>query len=212
MNPWISPAQAMKLVYDDPAGTGPDADFGFAMLWARTRDGGETRNLTDLVRAKLQPRRPTEQEMQSAGAPWPVTAWDHRLVLADGVPDPDSPQALFEAYDRATLHAPPTLLAIVQTLRFEPGLFRHEMMHAAYMYVASTMQPRRLSSLVIQHMPGDARSARRPHVHVVTPCLEHTRAGFGQGHALFNQSPTDMHLALQAEWHRFRDAHARSAG
>lgn len=55
---WISPAQAMDMVYDDPAHLGADPEFGFALLWAGDGKGGAHRT-ADLARAKLQPRKPT---------------------------------------------------------------------------------------------------------------------------------------------------------
>lgn len=197
MSDWISPAAAANMVFDDPARLGSDTDFGFAILWSG--GPGLRAKTADLARAKLQPRKP---EGLSGGAPWPITAFDHRLLLAPGTPDIASPQMLFESYD-AEVPANQNLLAIVQTLRFDPDLPRHVMMHHAYMYAAICLYPKRLSSLVVQHMPGDARSARAPHVHVLTLARLHRLSGWGAVHEVFNDPPADMHRAFAGDWERF---------
>lgn len=204
---WISPAQAMDMVYDDPARIGPDPDFGFALLWSGDGKGGSHRT-ADLARAKLQPRKPTAAEIAAAGREWAVTAADHRLVLANGVADVSGPMAFFENYDAAVLPRQ-NLLAVVQTLRFPPSLPRHAMMHAAYMHVALCLQPKTLSSLIVQHMPADMLSSRRPHLHVITPVLTHHLSGYSAIHPMFEDNPVDMHRAFAADWRRVRTALAK---
>lgn len=206
---WISPAQAMDMVYDDPAHLGADPEFGFALLWAGDNRGG-THRAADLARAKLQPRKPTAQEIAAAGSDWAITAADHRLLLADGVADVRSARDLFDGYDA---HVAPgqNLLAVVQTLRFSPSMPRHGMMHAAYMYTALCLQPKKLSSLIVQHMPADARSGRSPHLHIVTPVLTHHLSGYAAAHPVFDDKPADMHRAFQADWLRIREALVRHA-
>lgn len=201
---WISPAQTMDMLYDDPARTGPDSNYGFALQWAGDGKGGAHR-VADLARAKLQPRKPTAAEIAAVGEDWAVTAADYRLLLADGVGDVVSPRELFERYD-AHIQPGQNLLAVVQTLRFPASLPRHGMMHAAYMYTALCMQPRHLSSLIVQHMPSDARSSRSPHVHIVTPVLTHHLSGFAAVHAMFDDPPAQMHRMFEDDWHRIRTA------
>ncbi|QKR99250.1 hypothetical protein F9288_05980 [Sphingomonas sp. CL5.1] len=201
---WISPAQAMDMVYDDPARIGPDDEFGFALLWAGNGKGGK-HCTADLARAKLQPRKPTAQEITDAGPNWAITAADYRLLLADGVADVRSARELFESYD-AQVMSGQNLLAIVQTLRFSPSMPRHGMMHAAYMYTALCLQPKKLSSLIVQHMPSDSRSDLAPHLHIVTPVLTHHLSGYAAVHPIFEESPADMHRAFQADWLRVREA------
>jgi hypothetical protein len=204
---WISPAKTMDMLYDDPAHTGPDAEFGFALLWAS--DGKDGRHRTaDLARAKLQPRKPSAAEIAVAGSEWAVTAADHRLLLADGVADVRNARELFENYD-AQLTPGQNLLAVVQTLRFSPSMPRHGMMHAAYMYCSLCLQPKKLSSLIVQHMPSDARSARAPHLHVITPVRTHRLSGFGSTHAAFEDAPAKMHRAFEADWLRIISALAK---
>lgn len=206
---WISPAKTMDMLYDDPARAGPDSEFGFALLWA-TDSAGNRHRVADLARAKLQPRKPTAAEIAAAGSGWAVTAADHRLLLADGVADVASARELFEAYD-AQVAPGQNLLAIVQTLRFPPSMPRHGMMHAAYMYGALCLQPKKLSSLIVQHMPADARSERQPHVHLVTPVLTHYLSGYASVHAVFDDPPAEMHRAFAADWRRISSAIAKHA-
>ena len=205
MSKWISPGAAMDMVFDDPARTGPSSDFGFAILWATDGKGGAHR-AADLARAKLQPCKPAAHAAAPGTAGWATTAHDHRLVLAHGVPDM-SAREMVEGYDVAD--AGQNLLAVVQTLQFDADLPRHAMMHMAYMYTAMCLQPKRLSSLIVQHMPGDARSIRAPHVHVLTLTRTHRISGFGEVHAVFDDAPADMHRAFEADWHRVRDALVR---
>ncbi|MFD1789593.1 hypothetical protein ACFSC3_18725 [Sphingomonas floccifaciens] len=204
---WMSPAKAMDMVFDDPARIGPDANFGFALLWSG--DGkGHAHRTADLARAKLQPRKPTATEITAADAEWVITAADHRLVQANGVADVSGPKAFFESYDAAVLPGQ-NLLAVIQTLRFSPSLPRHAMMHAAYMHVALCLQPKALSSLIVQHMPSDIRSSRGPHVHIITPVLTHHLSGYSAVHPMFEDGPADMHRAFAADWQRVRAALAR---
>ncbi|KHL24131.1 hypothetical protein PK98_15245 [Croceibacterium mercuriale] len=135
----------------------------------------------------------------------------YRLIPADGVPDPDSLQAFFHTYDCQTVQGV-TLLGALQTLRFDPDMPRWQMMHRAYLYVSAVLQPRKLSSILVQHMPSDARSAARPHVHIFTLSLEHRASGFGRVHPDFRDHPADMQLKYEAEWNAFRTAHGWSAG
>lgn len=202
MSKWISPGAAMDMVFDDPARVGPNSNYGFAILWAGDGKGG-THCVADLARAKLQPCKPTAATPVPATAGWATTAHDCRVVLARGVPDM-SARELVEAYDAAD--AGQNLLAIAQTLRFDADLPRHAMMHMAYMYTAMCLQPKRLSSLIVQHMPGDARSIRTPHVHVLTLARTHRLSGFGEVHAVFDDPPTAMHRAFETDWHNVRDA------
>ncbi|KQN21435.1 hypothetical protein ASE86_14515 [Sphingomonas sp. Leaf33] len=76
------------------------------------------------------------------------------------------------------------------------------------MYVALCLQPKVLSSLIVQHMPSDIRSNRGPHVHVITPILTHHICGYAAVHPVFNDAPADRHLAFAADWRRVRTAPA----
>ncbi|MBN2973341.1 hypothetical protein JW805_15125 [Roseomonas aeriglobus] len=201
---WISPANAMSMVFDDPARVGPDSDFGFALLWSGDGKGGSHRT-ADLARAKLQPRKPSAADIKAAGPEWAVTAADHRLLLADGVADVCGARVFFESYD-AAVRPGQNLLAVVQTLRFPPSLPRHAMMHAAYMYVALCLQPKALSSLIVQHMPSDIRSNRAPHLHIVTPVLTHHLSGYSAVHPMFEDTPAVMHRSFASDWQRVRQA------
>lgn len=199
MTKWISPAASMDMVYDDPAGRGPNEEFGFALLWASGRDGA-AQSSVDLARAKLQPRKPRAAGSASGDDEAAITASDHRLVLAAGVPDLSHPLDLFRSYEQSRL-PDQKLLAIVQTLRFDPNQPRHAMMQAAHIYATFWLRRRQLSSLLVHHMPGDAGSARgRPHVHIVTPVRAHRLSGFGEVEPSCKVAPTEMHLAFERDW------------
>lgn len=204
MSEWISPAGSMDMVFDDPARRGPDADFGFALLWASVRDG-EAQSSVELARAKLQPRRPTAAEYAAAPGAEAITAADFRLVMAAGVPDLEHPLDLFESYEAQRLPGEKLLLAI-QTLRFDPDQPRHTMMQAAHIYTSFWLRRERLSSLLMLHTPGDAGSARgRPHVHVVTPVRTHRLSGFGHIAPLFRPKPAEMHATFEGYWRTARE-------
>jgi hypothetical protein len=208
MSKWISPAASMDMVYDDPAGRGPDTDFGFALLWASGRKGDEQSSV-DLARAKLQPRKPASSKEPNDAV---ITASDYRLVLAAGVPDLHHPLDLFRAYEDQRLPGQ-KLLAVVQTLRFDPDQPRHAMMQTAHVYASFWLRRRRLSSLLVQHVPGDAGSARgRPHVHILTPVRAHRLSGFGEIDAQCRIDPTAMHVAFERDWQAARDLLARLDG
>ncbi|SOB81154.1 hypothetical protein SAMN06297144_1426 [Sphingomonas guangdongensis] len=202
MAKWTSPAAAADMVFDDPARLGSGSHFGFAILWAENR--GERAKTADLACAKLQPAKPKGEGVQKDET-WAVTASDHRLLLAAGTPDIASPKVLFDSYD-ADVCANQNLLAVVQTLRFDPDLPRHTMMQHAYLYASLTLHPKRLSSLIVQHMPGDIRSARAPHVHILTLARVHRISGWGQVHEVFDDPPAEMHRAFLADWERFNGA------
>lgn len=203
MAKWISPTAAMNLIFDDPARIGADESYGFGVQWANV--DGERSLTADLARAKLQPRKPTSVEITVAGSDWAVTAHDYRLIMAPGVADVRGPRELFETYDGA-LPKGQNLLAVIQTLRFDPDQPRHAMMQAAHLYVSMCLQPKRLTTMIVQHMPCDLRSARAPHVHLLTLARTHRLSGFGEVHALFEEAPAEMHRAFADDWQRFKTA------
>lgn len=206
MGNWISPATAMQMVYDDPAGG--NTDFGFALL--RREAKGHSNSVLDLARAKLQPREPTTQEAKAAELP--ITTAAHRLVLAPGVGEADDIGAFFKGYDD---NAPRRLklLAVVMTMRFDNDVMVHDMMSAAGSYAEMILaRQHRLSSLVVCHRPGEGLSARAPHAHVLCLSRTHRPSGFAEQNALFKGEASDLHCNFMGEWRSFRTAWDRIAG
>jgi len=114
--PWISPAAADDMLFDDPLGSTPD--FGFALL--RPKAKGKRNTTADLVRAKLQPSKPGDPAWGPDGL-WPITCTTSRLVPAPRVAiDPDALEGVFEGYD-ARIKPHQKLLAAVLTMRFDHG-------------------------------------------------------------------------------------------
>lgn len=200
---WINPGTAMNLVFDDPAHLGPDPDFGFAVVWSMATDRQTPVYTADVARAKLQPRQPTAAEYEAAGGSWPVTAHDHRLVLAQNAPDPDDLSSLCRTYDRGAGDRQ-KMLAVMQTCRFSPDTSRHSMFEAVHLYAALCFRPKHLTSLIVQHVPADMQSARQPHVHMMTFIRTHRTSGFGEVHELFRDTPAQMHEQFRNDWLRFR--------
>jgi hypothetical protein len=111
--PWISPAAADDMLFDDPLGSSPD--FGFALM--RPKAKGKRNTTADLARAKLQPSKPDDAAWGPDGL-WPITCTTSRLVPAPGVAiEPDALEAVFAGYD-ARVKPHQKLLATVLTMRF----------------------------------------------------------------------------------------------
>jgi hypothetical protein len=198
---WISPAGAMAMVYDDPAGYA--TDFGFALL-------RRPHKVLDLARAKLQPREPTIKEVKAAALP--ITASAHRLVLAPLVHEPKSIEDFFAGYDEAVL-ARQKLLAVVLTMRFEPDSMVHDVLSAVSSYAELILaQQRRVSSLVVVHRPGEAGSPRAVHAHILAPVLTHRPGGYCEVNACFQGDTAKLHTAFLEEWRTFRSAWDRGRG
>lgn len=205
MGNWISPAMAMDMVYDDPAGG--NEDFGFALL--RQQAKGRSNNVFDLARAKLQPREPTAEETRTTALP--ITAAAHRLVLAPGVGEAADIGAFFKSYDS---DAPRRLklLGVVMTMRFDHAVMVHDMMSVVGSYAEIILARQRgLSSLVVCHRPGEGLSARAPHAHVLCLSRTHRPGGFAEQNALFKGEANDLHTDFMEEWRSFRTAWERIA-
>ena len=198
MAKWISPAGVVAMLSNDPAGG--DEDFGFSTLKLH---GKKQRNsVLQLARAKLQPREPTADE--TAAARLPVTAHDYRLVLAPLVADTADIEQLYGGYDAK---APDrlTVLAAVLTMKFDRNALVHDMMSSVTAYAEVVLaRQRRLSSLVIMHMPSDGLSARHPHIHVLCTSRVHRPAGWFEVHPMFLGEIATMHAAFRDEWRGFK--------
>lgn len=201
---WISPSAAMDMLYDDPAGS--DEDFGFALL--RPKAKNRTNLVADLARAKLQPREPSKFEQSSGGA-WPITAHAHRLVLAPGVPDVVDLPAFFERYDEER-HPRLNPLAAVLTLRFSRTEMLHDAMREASSYAQLVLsQERKLSSLLVQHVPQHELSKRAPHIHLLIMSRVHLPPAWGEIHPSFLGDEVKMHQAFRDQWRAFRETWRR---
>jgi len=198
---WISPAAAVAMLRNDPAGGA--SDYGFALLRPQTRR--KANSVADLVRAKLQPREPAKTE-QSLGAGWPTTSNDHRLILAPGVPEVVDMGAFYGAYD-ADRHIRLDPLAVVLTMRFDHKELLHDAMTEVSAYVQMLLsQKRHLTSLLVQHVPGQELSWRAPHIHVVVLTRTHHPSGFAAVHPMFVGDQADAHRAFREEWRSFRQS------
>jgi hypothetical protein len=170
---WMSPSEAVDMLFLDP--DGPMENFSFGILRRELR--GKPNDLVAFAQAKLQPVRPT---VVPDDADWPVTAAAWSLLLAPGVPDEQArPAILFPRYRDELLEREKAMLVTV-TLRFPDTGFRHEMMEEARSFAVDRLvRARRLSTLVVLHVPGAAGSANMPHVHLVALAREHHGWGFG---------------------------------
>lgn len=197
--PWISPADADDMLFDDPLGS--SRDFGFALM--RPTAKGKRNTTADLARAKLQPSKPDD----AAWAPdrlWPITCTTSRLVLASGVAiEPDALEGVFEGYD-ARIKPHQKLLAVVLTMRFDHGWQSADILSMVGMYALQHLAlERRLTSLTVVHMPGDELSARRPHAHCLVLARVHRASGWGELHR--DLVAKDAQANFEAEWEAFRD-------
>lgn len=197
--PWISPAQADDMLFDDPLGSPPN--FGFALL--RPKAKGKRNTTVDLARAKLQPSRPDDAAWGPDGL-WPITCTTSRLVLAPGVAiEPDALEGVFEGYD-ARIKPHQKLLAVVLTMRFDHGWQAADILSLVGTYALQHLAlERRLTSLTVVHMPGDELSARRPHAHCVVLARVHRASGWGELHR--DLVANDAQAAFDSEWSAFRE-------
>ncbi len=200
--PWISPAEADDMLYDDPDGSA--ADFGFALLRAKAK--GKDNLTADLARAKLQPSRPADAAWQTGGL-WPITCTTSRVVPAPGVAvEPDALESIFHGYD-AKIKPHQRLLAVVLTMRMDHDWQPADILSLVGGYTLEKLAlERRLTSMIVVHMPGDELSARRPHAHVVTLSRVHRASGWAELHP--DLTAKAAQAAFAAEWEAYRDSWA----
>lgn len=172
---WISPAKTMDMMFTDPLG--PMEGFSFGLLRRSMR--GVPNSVAGFAFAKLNPREPEAVEPGTRGL-WPSTAADAAVALAPGVADVWSdPALLFNRYENELLPSETGAL-LVLTLRFSIDHTRHDMFDMGYAFALERLaRVRRLSTLVVLHIPGEAVSRSLPHVHLVTLARTHSASGFG---------------------------------
>lgn len=172
---WISPSEAMDMMFTDPLG--PMDGFSFGLL--RTSIRGEANSIPGFAFAKLNPCEPHVNEPCSRGL-WPSTAADAAVALAPGVADVwGDPALLFTRYE-SELPPGETGALLVLTLRFSVDYARHDMFDMGYAFALERLaRARRLSTLVVLHVPGEAASRAQPHIHLVTLARTHSASGFG---------------------------------
>lgn len=195
-NAWLSPTQVMDTLYDvrEP---GCDA-VGYALLRPRAKDVENQAGL--LIRSKLAPVRPTSTTATTECG-IPITARQHRLVLARGVADV-SLATLLDGYDDA-IRSHQRLLAAVLTVRGDQDRPVHDLVDMASTYAAIHLACRRsLTSVVITHVPGDELSHALPHVHICVLARQHTASGWGAEHPDLTDT---QHRLWADEWTAFRD-------
>jgi hypothetical protein len=197
--PWISPAEADAMVYDDPDGSTPD--FGFALC--RPNAKGKQNRTADLARAKLQPSPPADADCQRDGL-WLITCTTSRIVPAPGVPlEPDALESIFHGYD-AKIKPHQRLLAVVLTMRMDHDWQPHDILSLVGGYALEKLAlERRLTSMTVVHMPADELSARRPHAHVIVLARVHRASGWAALHP--DLIAKNAQAAFQAEWETYRD-------
>ena len=193
---WLSPSAAAKLLQHTKTG---NEDFAFALLLRE--QAGKTRTLSELVRAKLQPREPTPRDWAASDG-WPVTALDHRLILARKVPCPPSIDALVSDYD-AHVVAHQQSLAMVLTVHYNDlDMFPHDAMAMVTGYCAAHLAKNGLTSIAIQHSPGEMLSECRPHIHIVVFARVRSLHGWGAQHKALSKVFANAWLE---EWVKFQN-------
>ncbi|NNM78615.1 hypothetical protein HJG53_17135 [Sphingomonas sp. ID1715] len=172
---WISPSVVMDMMFNDPLGS--MEDFSFSML--RTSMRGKPTSAAALAFAKLNPREPVQADEPVAGS-WPATTAMSGLALAPGVADEwADPAILFTRYEAGLLAAESASL-IVLTLRFSLDHTRHDMFDMGHAFATERLaRARRLSTLVVLHVPGESDSRSLPHVHLIALARAHSASGFG---------------------------------
>ena len=172
---WISPSEAVDMMFVDPLG--PTKDFSFGLLRKSIRE--VPNSIAGFAFAKLNPRRP-EVEDHGARWLWPYTAAKAAVALAPGVADVwADPALLFTRYETELLPEQSGAL-LVLTLRFSLDHTRHDMFDKGYAFALERLaRARRLSTLVVLHVPGDSVSRALPHLHLVALARVHSASGFG---------------------------------
>ncbi len=131
----------------------------------------------------------------------PVTARQHRLVLARGVGDM-ALAPLLEEYDRA-VRPHQRLLAGVLTVRGDISAPLHDLFDMATSYAAIHLAcGRSLTSVVVAHAPGDELSRALPHVHICMLARQHTPSGWAAEHPDLADT---THRMWAEEWSAFRN-------
>ncbi len=172
---WISPSQTMDMMFTDPLGS--MEGFSFGLLRKSMR--GTPNSVAGFAFAKLNPRQPSATELATRGL-WPCTAADAAVALAPGVADIWSdPALLFTRYETELL-PDETGALVVLTLRFTLDHTRHDMFDQAYAFALERLaRARRLSTMVVLHVPGESVSRSLPHAHLVAIARTHSASGFG---------------------------------
>jgi hypothetical protein len=174
---WLSPEEVAQRAFDNPEGDMDD--FGYSVF--RTNYAGQANDIASLWMSKLQPVRPTLEQVKEAGSRWSVTAARHSVVLASGVPDEYSDiQLLLRRYAANRLEYNRSLFTAV-TLMFPSATTLHDGFNRARAFATVELaHKRRLSSLMIQHVPAYGGSARPMHVHLLILPQIHGPLGFGE--------------------------------
>ncbi len=174
---WLSPEEVAQRAFDNPEGD--MEDFGYAVF--RAEYGGKANDIQSLWMSKLQPVRPTTEQIDEADFRWPVTAANHSLVLAQGVTDEYSDiQLLLRRYTANPVEHNRSLFTAV-TLAFPDATSLHDGFDRARVFATVELaQKRRLSTLLIQHVPAHGGSARPMHVHLLVLPRAHGPLGFGE--------------------------------
>lgn len=199
---WQSPTEVMDTLYDVRE---PGCDeVGFALL--RPRAMQKANRVTTLIGVKLSPIKPAANTPTTACG-MPVTARDHRVVLARGVADA-SLTRLLNDYD-AAVHPRQRLLAAVITVRGDKDMPAHDLLDMAATYATIHLaRGRRLTSVVALHTPGDELSRALQHAHICILSRQHAPSGWLAEH----EDLTDTAHSLWAEeWAAFRAGWERLA-
>lgn len=174
--PWHSPAEVMDMIYDvrEP---GCEA-VGYALLRPRSRQS--VNHVMAVFGSKLAPFKP-EADAPRTPCGLPVTARDHRLILAQGAPDTPL-WRLLEDYD-ANVRPHQRLLAAILTIKGEYDMPSHDLLDMASAYAAVHLAGgRRLSTMAVLHVPGDGLSTARQHVHLCVLARQHLPSGWAGEH------------------------------
>lgn len=194
------------MMFTDPLG--PMEGFSFGLLRKSMR--GVPNSVAGFAFAKLNPREPGALEPGTRGL-WPATAADAAVALAPGVADVwRDPALLFTRYESELLPGETGAL-LVLTLRFSLDHTRHDMFDMGYAFALERLaRARRLSTLVVLHVPGDAVSRSLPHVHLVALARTHAASGFGAyDEEVFCDAGQKV---LFAEWQAFCQRWASQCG
>ncbi len=192
---WLSPSAVMDTLFDvrEPG----CEELGYALL--RPRAKHKANSATALIRAKMAPVEPiSAARMTACGIP--VTARQHRLVLARGVGDM-ALAPLLDEYDQA-VRPHQRLLAGVLTVRGAVTQPIHDLFDMATSYAAIHLAcGRSLTSVVVAHAPGDELSRALPHVHICMLARQHTPSGWAAEHPDLADT---THRMWAEEWGAFR--------
>ena len=199
---WHSPSEVMDMLYDVRE---PGCDeVGYGLLRPRAKQ--KANSVAALFGAKLSPIKPASNTPTTVCG-MPVTARDHRLVLARAVAD-TSLTRLLDKYDAAT-RPHQRLLAAVITVRGDKDIPAHDLFDMATTYATIHLaRGRRLTSVVVLHTPGDELSRASLHAHICIVARQHAPSGWLAEH----DDLTDTAHGLWAEeWAAFRTGWERIA-